>query len=450
MINFNEINKLYFVGIGGISMSGLAKLMLTQKKEVCGCDDNLTDITKNLTNLGIIVKKSYYKTGLKNCDLVVYTNAISLNNKNLIEAKKLNKPIIERAEFLGEITKLYKTNIAVSGTHGKTTTTSMIANIFEFKNPTIHVGGILDGSKSNIKIGNKQTFITEACEYNKSFLKLNPTYSIVLNIEKDHLDTYKNLKNLKQSFFQFIKQTSKKVIINYNILSTLPQNFDCSKLITFSINKQSTYVAKNLKSYNGAYSFDVYKKENFIGHINLNILGKHNVLNALAAISLCFEQNIPFEIIKDKLESFKSTKRRFEILYNKDFKVITDYAHHPTEIKASIKTALSISKNKLICIFEPHTYSRTISLFKEFLTCFKGAEKLILLPTYKAREKKILGGSAYDLYKVLKQKQAVVYAKNYDACIKLLKKEIEKNNVFLFLGAGTIDNLAREFASKLN
>ena len=431
-------------------MSGLAKLMLNFKKEVCGCDNKLSDTTKNLTNLGIIVKKSYYKKGLENCDLVVYTNAVPLNDKNLIEAKKLNKPIIERAEFLGEITKLYKKTVAISGTHGKTTTTSMIANIMDFKNPTVHVGGILNSAKSNIKIGNKQTFITEACEYNKSFLKLNPTYSIVLNIEKDHLDTYKTLKNLKQAFFEFVNQTSKKVIINHNILSTLPQNFDYSKLITFSINNKANYVAKNLKSHSGAYGFDVYKKENFVGHIDLNILGKHNVLNALASIALCLEQNISFKIIKEKLESFKNTKRRFEILYNKDFKVITDYAHHPTEIKASIKTALSISKNKLICIFEPHTYSRTISLLKEFSTCFKGAEKLILLPTYKAREKKILGGSSYDLYKVLKQQQSVVYAKNYDSCLEILKKEIKKDNVFLFLGAGTIDNLAREFASKLN
>ena len=431
-------------------MSALAKLMLSFKKQVCGCDDKLTNITSNLTKLGIIVKKSYYKKGLENCDLVIYTNAISQNNKNLLEAKKLHKPILERAEFLGEITKLYKTTLAISGTHGKTTTTSMIAHVLNFKNPTVHVGGILNETKSNLAIGNKKIFITEACEYNKSFLKLNPDYSVVLNIEKDHLDTYKTYDNLKQSFIQFMKQTNKKIILNHNILKTLPQNFDKEKLITISINKDSTYIAKNLKSDNGAYNFDVYKKNIFVGHINLNILGRHNVLNALASICVCLEQNIPFEIIKEKLENFKNTKRRFEILYDKNFKVITDYAHHPTEIKASIKTARSICKNKIICIFEPHTYSRTISLFKEFLTCFKGCDKLILLPTYKAREHKIANDSSFELYNTIKNYQKTIYAKNYADCNNILKKDIDSNNVFLFLGAGTIDDLARDFALKLN
>ena len=447
MIDFSKIKKIYFVGIGGISMSALAKLMKQKGKEVCGCDDNLSQITKNLENYGIIVKQKIFKQGLEECDLVVYTNAINKDNENLILAKKLNKQIIERAEFLGEICKMFKTVIAVCGTHGKTTTTAMLFDVLSNKNPTVHIGGITQNI-GNLIVGNDELFITEACEYNKSFLRISPTYTIVTNIEPDHMDCYQNFEELKQTFCEFILKTKEKTIINQKILSFHNINFANEKNISFSLDKNSTTYAQNIKEKNGRYSFEVIHKNKTMGKINLQVFGLHNVYNALAVISLCLELKIDFRTIQKKLKAFQNVKRRFEIKYKKEITIISDYAHHPTEIKATIETAKNLKHNKLICVFEPHTYSRTKTLFPEFLKCFNRIDKLFLLKTYEARETPIEGGSSYDLFLGLKQKINVNYFENINQFFEELNKNIEKNDIVLFLGAGTIDDFCDEFIKK--
>lgn len=447
MIDFSKIKKIYFVGIGGISMSALAKLMKQKGKVVCGCDDNLSQITKNLENCGIIVKQKIFKKGLKECDLVVYTVAINKDNQNLTLAKKLNKQIIERAEFLGEICKLFKTVIAVCGTHGKTTTTAMLSHILSDLNPTVHIGGITQSS-NNMIVGNDEILITEACEYNKSFLHISPSYTIVTNIEPDHMDCYQNFDELKHTFYQFILKTKEKTIINQNILSFHNIIFANEKILSFSLDKNSTTYAQNIKEKNGRYSFDLINKNKKIGKISLLVLGLHNVYNALAVISLCLELKIDFRTIQKKLKTFQNVKRRFEVKYQKKVTIISDYAHHPTEIKASLETAKKLKHNKLICVFEPHTYSRTKTLFSEFLNCFKKSDKLFLLKTYAAREKPIKGGSSYDLFCTLKQTTNVDYFENIDQFFEELYKNIEKNDIILFLGAGTIDSYCDEFIKK--
>lgn len=447
MIDFSKIKKIYFVGIGGISMSALAKLMKHKGKEVCGCDDNLSQITKNLENCDIIVKQKIFKQGLKECDLVVYTNAINKGNENLILAKKLNKQIIERAEFLGEICKMFKTVIAVCGTHGKTTTTAMLFDVLSNKNPTVHIGGITQNI-NNMIVGNDELFITEACEYNKSFLHISPTYTIVTNIEPDHMDCYQNFEELKQTFYQFILKTKEKTIINQKFLNFYDINFANKKILSFSLNKNSTTHVQNIKEKNGRYSFEVIHKNKTMGKINLQVFGLHNVYNALAVISLCLELKIDFRTIQKKLKTFQNVKRRFEIKYKKEITIISDYAHHPTEIKATIETAKNLKHNKLICVFQPHTYSRTKTLFPEFLKCFNKIDKLFLLKTYEARETPIEGGSSYDLFLGLKQKINVNYFENINQFFEELNKNIEKNDIVLFLGAGTIDGFCDEFIKK--
>ena len=450
MFNLKDAKSIYFVGIGGISMSALAKLLKSQNKMVCGCDDNLSDITKNLEENGIPVFKSFCKEAIKNCDLAIYTNAISENNENLKLAKKLHKPILERATLLGEICKNYKNVIAVCGTHGKTTTTSMIAHILKNQNPTVHIGGITNDFGSNILIGNNDYFITEACEYNKSFLHINPTHLVVTNIEKDHMDCYKNFDELKQVFHNFICKTSKKVVFNDKFLHFYHNFFANEKILTFGFNDNSTYFAKNIKEENGCQFFDLYNGKNFVTNIKLNVVGVHNVENALAASALCLELKIPATQIRQELESFKNVRRRFEILYNKDITIISDYAHHPTEIQATINSAKSLKHKRIICVFEPHTYSRTLTLFNEFLCCFDDADEVFILKTYAAREKEMKGGTGYDLFCGLKTKKINThYFDNKDKLFKNLQKTTKKQDLVLFVGAGTIDSFAREYVEKI-
>ena len=445
MLNLKNITKIYFVGIGGISMSALALLMHKQGKIICGCDDNQSKILEKLKKEGIKIRKHIYRKGLNECDLVVYTNAINKDNENLVIAKNLKKQILERAEFLGEICKTFKTVVAISGTHGKTTTTAMISKVLEDLNPTTHIGGILNDKNENLIIGNNDIFITEACEYNKSFLHINPTYLVVTNIEKDHMDCYKNFSELKQTFKKIIEKTSKNIVILNKFSSFYNKNFANSNFETFSINQNSTYIAKNIKEENGCYSFDIFFKQKHLGNIKLSVPGKHNILNALSTLCIARHFDIPFQTIKCKLENFKNVLRRFEIVYKNSITIISDYAHHPTEIKATINTAKKLSHNKIICVFEPHTYSRTISLFKEFLTCFDCCDKLILLKTYAAREKEIQGGTAFDLYLKLKDKINVSYCPTKIECFKELENITEKNDMILFVGAGTIDTFCREY-----
>lgn len=446
MICSQKIKSIYFVGIGGISMSALAKLMKSKQKHVCGCDDNLSPITQSLNQNEITVFKHYNEEAIKNCDLVVYTNAISQNNINLTFAKKLNKPILERAEFLGEVCKLYKNVVAICGTHGKTTTTAMIAHILQDKNPTVHIGGITQDFGDNIFVGDDKIFITEACEYNKSFLHINPTHTVVTNIEKDHMDCYENFNELKEVFHKFMLKASKKVVLNNNFINFYDDFFANEKIVTFSKTAPANFFADNLQQKNGCYSFDVFHHNKKLVRVNLGVVGIHNVENALAAFAMCSQFEIlPIEIAK-KLETFKNVNRRFQILCGGDVMVISDYAHHPTEIKASLLSANSLKHNKIICIFEPHTYSRTKTLFDEFLTCFNLADMVFILKTYAAREKEIEGGTAHDLFWGLKEKGILVnYFENIKDLFEKIQQNTQKGDIILFLGAGTIDSFAKKY-----
>ena len=437
--NLEDVNKIYFIGIGGISLSSLASILNTLGYSVFGSDAIKSEITDKLVKNNIKVYISHHTKNIKKVqpDLVVYSLAIKQNNPELVWARNNNIKCLERAEFINLLLNNYKNVISVSGSHGKTTVTSMISEIFVLANlkPTVHIGGESVNLNSNYICGDNNFFITEACEYNRSFLKFNSTVGVILNIEEDHPDCYKNIDEVQKAFDDF-SSICKKVVIN-NKYNTINNN-----KITF-IDKNSNFYAKNVRKLkNGGYSFSVIKNGQFFDRFRLNIFGKHNVLNALASICVADYYNIDKQIIKKALFNFKGIKRRFEnVKSNKILgDIYFDYAHHPTEIKKLIEEVKSLNK-PIICVFQPHTYSRTKKYFNEFLTSFLGVYQIIFYKTYSAREKKSAGKTAKDLFNKLKTRQDCYYYTNFKKVIKHLKKYAKQDMVILFVGAGDIYNI---------
>lgn len=444
------MEKIHFIGIGGISLSALAIICKNNGCVVSGSDCHNSEIIEKLKTMGICVSIGHSPKNVYGADLVVFSSAIKDDNPEIIEAKKLNIPIISRAQLLGEISQHYDKIISISGSHGKTTTTGMVASIFleAQKNPTIHIGGILPQINGNIHCGDNQYFITEACEYCNSFLNLQSFYAVVLNIQKDHMDYFKNMANLQKSFKKFAKNTNKCgfLIINNDDLL-------CEKLvtkaqkITYGIQTSALVMAKNITQYkNAKYAFDLFILNQKITTIKLSISGYHNIYNALASICVALLEDIDISTIKLALKNYKLPQRRFEVVSKKHATIIHDYAHHPTEIVSAIKTAKAMCKHKLVVAFQPHTYSRTQYLFKEFSKCFCGADKLLLCPIYPAREKPIDGITSDNLAKaIIKNKVDVESLASLQECKDRLEKYNKQGNYILILGAGNIVELSKEF-----
>ena len=433
-------------------MSALALLTLNQNKVVLGSDLNKNNITKKLSKNGIKVFKNHKGKNIKGCDLIVFSGAISQNNPEIIEAKNKNIDIVERSEFLQMIASKYSKVIAISGSHGKTTTTALISYIFILcgLDPTVHIGGEYGFIDGNLRIGSNEYFITEACEFRDSFLSLRPDISVITNIEPEHLDYFKNFKNEKSSFSKFCKNTNDKCFVTEKFVKYLK---DANNIISTNIGSKGNITARNIKkSKDNKYIFDCYVNNDFLGNFKLNIFGKHNIENALLAIAVCLEFNISYEVIKLGLKTFKNVDRRFDILGNyKNCLVVHDYAHHPTEICKTIKTCKQVFKKKVICVFQPHTYSRTKLLINSFVKCFDGLDVLYLLKTYSAREKfEFLGSANYLKDCILKENTNFcvkgAYSKN--DFIKLIKKEELSNCVLLFLGAGDIYKLLEKLIKR--
>ena len=447
MINeiiLKKSQKIHFIGIGGISMSALAKLLFSFGKEVSGSDIKRSKVTDELKALGVKINIKHKAKAVEGADLVVYSGAIHEDNVEYKHALDLGISTLERSELLGIIASAYKNVIAIAGAHGKTTTTAMLAKVMidAGLDPTVHLGGEADFLGGNFHIGSKDFFITEACEYRRSFLKLKPNYSIILNVEPEHLDTYHTFANVKKAFKKFALKTTDLVIYNKNYIMDTTKDF-----ITFDIDKPSNVYVKNLRCIKGRYRFDVYVKDTFLHGFQLGIIGRHNVLNALAVITLCYKLNINMDIVASSLRTFTGVKRRFEKLGNyNNAEIIIDYAHHPTEINSLIDAVRGYYNGELIVVFQPHTYSRTALAFDDFISTFsrKEIDKLILFPTYSARESPRQGKSAMDLYKVLRNKlQNVKYCtqQNIYNCIKSCASS---KTMILFVGAGDIDTFARQ------
>ncbi len=396
-MSFNFIkdkNKhIHFIGIGGISMSGLAEILLYHNFTISGSDMNSSPITKKLKDKGAHIYIGHKKENIKDADLIVYTAAIASDNPEIIEAKEKNIKLMNRADFLGDLMKGYKYNIAISGTHGKTTTTSMLSHVALKANvdPTILVGGNLDIINGNVRVGKSDFFITEACEYKSSFLKFFPYIGAILNIDADHLDYYRDLNDIKNAFSKFIKLIPKDgYLVAYgedkNIQSIIKEA-NCN-VITYGINSGDIQAHNIEYDEKACGNFDVVKDNQKLFSVKLNVPGKHNILNSLASICIGLASNMKCKDIIEGIESFFGTHRRFELKGCKNnITVIDDYAHHPTEISATLDAAKKYPHNKLFCVFQPHTYSRTLTLFDDFTKCFDNADEIILADIYAAREK---------------------------------------------------------------
>ena len=450
-------SHIYMIGIGGISMSGIADILVNMGYVVSGSDRASSSVTDKLSREGV---KVFIPQGEDNItddiDFIVYTAAIKEDNPEMVMAKKKNIKMMERGKFLGELTKLYSNTIGVSGTHGKTSTTSMLSCIFLEAgiDPTIQVGSMLSNIGGNYRVGKSDTFIIEACEYADSFLEFKQKSAIVLNIDNDHLDYFKNLDNIKKSFYEYVSHLPSDgylVINNDDGNSSELYKHTKAKIITYGINNNSNYMASNIK-YNddGCGVFDVIKDGNKIGSITLSVPGEHNIYNALSTIALSLEYNIPFDKIKEGLLKYKGASRRMEYkgLFN-GAKVYDDYGHHPTEVEA---VALSISKkkyNESYVIFEPHTYSRVYKHKEEFAKALIPFDHIIITDIYAARESNTYNVSESDIIEELdKLGKASFHISSYEDIVSCLDKMVKKDDLVLTLGAGNITKLSDMLVNK--
>lgn len=446
--------RFHFIGIGGISMSALAFILVQNKFYVQGSDIGHNSEIVKLSKKGVKVFDKHSASNLKNIDVVVYTSAVSEDNAELKYAISKKMIILKRAELLGLISEMYKYVIAIAGSHGKTTTTAMLSEVFMKAGlkPTFHIGGVLNSIHSNYMLANKKFFITEACEYKDNYLFIKPDISVVLNVDEDHLDYFKNLEGVKNSYKKFqsnLKDGGISVISKCDKNSSHLLKF--KNVVTFGNKKNSDIYAINVKEYKPCYySFDVVFSKFKLGNIKLNILGKHNVYNALACICVSLACEIEFCDIKYALEKFSGVERRCQkILEINGAYIYHDYAHHPEQIKKMIDVGRELtkkSKGRVFVVFEPHTYSRTKFLIDDFAKSFEKVDKVIFAPVYSAREKPAEG---YDSLKLANETKRYVknieYIESFDEIKKCILETIKPNDVVLLLGAGTIENLAKLF-----
>lgn len=452
---FKDSDHIYFIGIGGISMSGLAEILASRGFKVSGTDIRETPVTNHLQSVGIHINIGHNAENITD-DIthVVFTAAIHDGNPELEVAKAKNLHIMDRAQLLGEIMGEHSNSVAVSGTHGKTTTTSMVSEILlaAEKDPTITVGGILPTIGSNLKIGKSPYFVAEACEYYNSFLRLNPLVGVILNVESDHLDFFGSLENIYRSFHDFAKRIPENgvLVINKDIeyLSKISEGLLCN-VETFSLTEDdATWTVKNIIHHDdGKNTFDVYYNNKIKATIDLNVPGDHNISNALAAIASASFLGISPEDWAKGLGHFNGTNRRFQRKGEKDgILVIDDYAHHPTEIRATLAAAKKVKHNTTWCVFQPHTYSRTKFLFEEFGDAFYDADEIIIADIYAARESDDGTVSAAQLaQRIEKTGKSAHYVGNFDEILSYLQDHCHQGDLLLTVGAGDVYKIGESF-----
>ena len=455
-VHFHNPIPVHFIGIGGISMSGLAEILLKEGFPVSGSDSHASALTEHLERAGARICIGQAASNIpEDCKLVVYTAAIHPDNPEYREAKRRGVPMLSRAELLGQLMRNYQTSIAVAGTHGKTTTTSMIASILleEDADPTISVGGILPSIGGNIRVGGSEMFLTEACEYTNSFLHFFPTIGIILNIEEDHMDFFKDLNDIRRSFRRFAELLPVEglLIINSDIpdYEEITEGLSC-RVVTFGSSPDADYRAENT-AYDtfGHPSFDLIRKIEKDGRrprFSLKVPGEHNVCNALASIALADSLRIPEAAVEKGLLSFTGTDRRFQ--YKGEVNgvtIIDDYAHHPTEIRATLHAAAHYPHRELWCVFQPHTYSRTKAFLKEFAEALSLADHVVLADIYAARETDTLGISSRDLERELAALGAdVYYFPTFAEIEKFLSEKCMHGDMCITMGAGDVINIGED------
>ncbi len=456
-INFNEPIHIHFIGIGGISMSGLAKLLKSRGFTISGSDWHSSDLTKELESLGIQVFIGQHKENItKQIDLVVYTAAVKENNEEYLAAKETGIPLMPRSVLLGQIMKQYPHAVGIAGTHGKTTTTSLLSVLLLAGelDPTISVGGVLNLIGGNLRIGHSDYFVAEACEYTNTFLSLYPTDAIILNIEEDHLDFFKDLAEIRESFAKYIALVPEHGTIYINgeikdyetLCSNATANVESYGILEDEISLTNpvspyTYSAANIVYDNsGCGSFDFIANNQYLGRIQLGLIGRHNISNALPTIALALNYGVSMETIQATLPKFHGTKRRFEYKGTKNGVLIyDDYAHHPTEIRATLTSAKQCKHSRIITVFQPHTYTRTKALFHEFADALSLSDVIVMAEIYAARETNTLGVSSKILAEEISKKGKEVYHfETFLEIEKFLLKFCSEGDLLITMGAGDI------------
>ena len=455
-IDFNKPVRIHFIGIGGISMSGLARLLASRGFTVSGSDWHESDLTKELETLGIRVAIGQRAENItKDIDLVVYTAAVHSDNEEFCAAQALNIPLMPRSVLLGQIMKQYPHSVGIAGTHGKTTTTSILSVLLLAGelDPTITVGGVLDVIGGNLRIGSSDYFVAEACEYTNTFLSLYPTDVIVLNIEEDHLDFFKDINDIRASFAKYVELVPAHgtAYVNGEIeeYASLFAGASCQvasygilegETSLENLSSPYTYAAANVVYDNhGCGSFDFIAEGKFLGRVQMGLIGRHNVSNALPAIALALKYGVSMETIIDALPSFTGTRRRFE--YKGTLGGITiydDYAHHPTEIKATL-SSVKCGQKRTITVFQPHTYTRTKALLPEFAESLSLSDVVVMAKIYAARETDTLGVSSQTLADEIAKKGKEVYCfDTFDEIENFLLQFCEDGDLLITMGAGDI------------
>ncbi len=446
------IKKIHFVGIGGIGMSGLAEIVLNQGFEVSGSDINESEITKRLESLGVKISIGHSAENVKDADVLVYSSAVTEENPELIEAFEKKIPVIKRAELLAETMRM-KYGIGIAGTHGKTTTTSMVGLVLTEGgvDPTIIVGGKLSGlGGTNARLGNGEYIVVEADEFDRTFLKLTPTIAAITTLEKEHLDIYKDLDDLKSAFIEFANKVPFYGFVTLCLDEPALQEIIPminKKIITYGVSPQADVRAENMRHSEFYSTFSVNYFGDELGEITLRIPGVHNIKNALVAVVTGLQLGIPFEKIKIALEKFAGVYRRFETKYSNGILVIDDYAHHPTEINASLNAVRNGWKRRVVAVFQPHLYSRTRDFYKEFGRVFLNSDIFVCTDVYPAREKPIEGISGELVAEAARKfgHKNVYYEPDKTKLPEMLNNIVEAGDIVLTMGAGDIWKIGEEF-----
>ena len=453
-----SIKNIHFIGIGGISMSGLAEILVHLGYKLTGSDMKASDITDKLQTLGIKIYPFHSAENIKNPDLVVYTAAVKDNNPELMRARELGIPAIDRATLLGQLMKRYPQSITVSGTHGKTTTTSMITMIMleAGLDPTVHIGGELGVIGGTTRIGGEKYFISEACEYVGSFLKFYPYIAVILNIEFDHADYFRDIEHVKDTFQSFMALVPREGYIvgcvDDDNVRELMEKVSCNK-VTYGLHAKNAYWSARDIHFDdmGCAGFTLLRQGEPVTQITLGVPGLHNVKNALASIAACHLAGCSMQDMKRGLAGFSGARRRFELKGTVDgIKVIDDYAHHPSEISATLKAARNCGHNRIWCVFQPHTYTRTKSLMEDFAEAFHDADIVLLADIYAAREPDT--GEVHSRMleeRMVSRGKNALYIQGFEAIVDYLQSHVVPGDLLITMGAGDIYKVGEMFITRL-
>jgi len=451
-----KVRRVHFVGIGGIGMSGIAEVLLNLGYGISGSDLKETEVTRRLQVLGCVISYGHRKENVKEADVLVISSAVRKGNPEVEVAEERLIPVIPRAEMLAELMRV-KVGIAIAGTHGKTTTTSLISTVLAAGglDPTVVIGGRLNSIGSNARLGQGEFLVAEADESDGSFVKLMPTIAVVTNIDPEHLDYYKGIEEIKETFLNFLNKIpffglAVLCLDHPNIQSLIPRLK--KRFTTYGLTTQADFRAKEIQFDGLSTAFDVLHHRREVGRLTLRMPGLHNVYNALATVATAFELDIPFKTIQETLQDFGGIQRRFQIKAERQgVLIVDDYGHHPVEIKATLRAARTGWQRRIIVIFQPHRYTRTQTLFDDFLTAFYDADVLILTDIYAAGEDRIEGIEAKKLFEGIRDygHKDVSYLPDRKEIVNHVLRIVRPGDLVITLGAGDITQVSEELVKRL-